>query len=77
MLAVDRFSFEHALGTIEVSIEHLGACEVVCVSGGDEPHIGSVVLAEKRALRSPAKAQAQPLQCSTASGTKTNSLPAR
>lgn len=48
-MAVDRFSFEHALGTIEVSIKHLGACVVVCVSGGDEPHIGSVVLAEARA----------------------------
>ena len=48
-MAVDRFSFEHALGTIEVSIEHLGACVVVCVSGGDEPHIGSVVLAAARA----------------------------
>ena len=46
---MDRFSFEHALGTIEVSIEHLGACVVVCVSGGDEPHIGSVVLTEARA----------------------------
>lgn len=46
---MDRFSFEHALGTVAVSIEHLGACVVVCVSGGDEPHIGSVVLAEARA----------------------------
>lgn len=46
---MDRFSFEHALGTVAVSIEHLGACMVVCVSGGDEPHIGSVVLAEARA----------------------------
>ena len=46
---MDRFSFEHALGQVEVSIEHLGACVVVCVSGGDEPHIGSVVLAEARA----------------------------
>lgn len=46
---MDRFSFEHALGTVAVSIEHLGACVVVCVSGGDEPHIGSVALAEARA----------------------------
>ena len=36
-MAVDRFSFEHALGTIKVSIEYLGAGVVVCVSGVRSP----------------------------------------
>lgn len=41
--------YEHSFTTLDLSIKHLGACVVVCVSGGDEPHIGSVVLAEARA----------------------------
>lgn len=41
--------YEHSFTTLDPSIKHLGACVVVCVSGGDEPHIGSVVLAEARA----------------------------
>lgn len=40
--------FEHPIGTLAVSVQHLGAHLVVCISGGDSPHIGSVVLAEPR-----------------------------
>ncbi|WP_251197985.1 hypothetical protein [Anaerotardibacter muris] len=40
--------YEHPIGTLDLSVQHLGAHLVVCISGSDVPHIGSVVLATPR-----------------------------
>lgn len=41
--------YEHPFAALELSAEQLGANLVICVSGGDAPHIGSVVLSTPRA----------------------------
>lgn len=40
--------FEHPIGALSLSVQHLGTHLLVSISGGDAPHIGSVVLAEPR-----------------------------
>lgn len=40
--------YEHSIGTLDLSVEHLGAHLVICISGSDVPHIGSVVLSTPR-----------------------------
>lgn len=40
--------YEHRIGSLDLSVSELGDHLMVCVSGGDAPHIGSVVLAEPR-----------------------------
>lgn len=40
--------YEHSFATLDLSVEQLGAQLVICISGGDAPHIGSVVLATPR-----------------------------
>lgn len=40
--------YEHTIGTLDLSVEHLGAHLVVCISGSDAPHIGSVTLSSPR-----------------------------
>ena len=43
-----NWAYEHTIGSLDLSVEHLGAHLVICISGGDAPHIGSVVVAESR-----------------------------
>lgn len=45
---VQSWVYEHPFATLKLSVEQLGAHLVVCVSGGDAPHIGSVVLSTPR-----------------------------
>ena len=40
--------FEHPIGALSLGVQHLGAHLLVSISGGDAPHIGSVVLATPR-----------------------------
>ena len=40
--------YEHSFATLDLSLEQLGAHLVICISGGDAPHIGSVVLSTPR-----------------------------
>ena len=40
--------YEHTIATLDLSVEQLGTQLVVCVSGGNTPHIGSVTLASPR-----------------------------
>lgn len=40
--------YEHSIGSLAISAEQLGTHLVVCISGGNAPHIGSVVLSESR-----------------------------
>lgn len=45
---VQSWLYEHPFAALELSAEQLGANLVICVSGGDAPHIGSVVLSTPR-----------------------------
>ncbi len=40
--------YEHTIGSLNITVEHLGAHVTICISGGDAPHIGSVVLSTPR-----------------------------
>lgn len=40
--------YEHAIAPLDISVDHLGAHLVVCISGGSAPHIGSVALSTPR-----------------------------
>lgn len=45
---VQSWVYEHPFAALKLSVEQLGAHLVICVSGGDVPHIGSVVLSTPR-----------------------------
>lgn len=42
------FTHEHPIGTIAITFERLGSDVVVCISGGDVAHVGSIVVASPR-----------------------------